>query len=538
MSTTLAYKLAESDEEFEAIHRLNYRTFVEEIPQHSPNAQRRLVDRFHAENTYAICVIDGCVVGMIAGRAARPFSLDAKLPDLDAHLPSHTRVVEIRLLAVDRQYRKHSVFAHLAGTLANHFRAQGCDLAIISGTLREMRLYRHLGFRPFGPLVGDERAPYQPMYLTLPEYAANVAHLEVVGGRSVTNLMPGPVAVRDEVMRAMAQPAISHRSPEFHQLMQQVHERLCEMSGACGAVLMPGSGTLANDAVGAQLAAQGGAGLVLANGEFGERLADHAHRLGLTFEILRADWGAGFNQTALAAAMRRGRPRWMWAVACETSTGVRNDTPNLRTLCREHGVSLCLDAISAFGLQPLDLAGVHLASATSGKALGALPGIAIVLHDGQLAPAGLVARSLDLDAYRAAGGVAYTQPSNLVAALGAALARDWPARWQTVQHADEALRKALQAQGLPVLATEGDAMPGVLTLAIPGSLDAQRLARRMERQGYQLAHRSGYLVQRNWLQICLMGEWEARALEILPEVLATQVQALQRDGERGHSQAA
>lgn len=538
MRQTLHYKLAETEEEFEAIHRLNYRTFVEEIAQHAPNAQRRLVDRFHGENTYAICLDGGDIVGMIAGRAARPFSLDGKLPDLDSHLPPHTRVVEVRLLAVDPQHRKQSVFARLSGTLANHFRAQGCDLAIISGTVRELRLYRHLGFRPFGPLVGDERAPYQPMYLTLPEYAANVAHLEVVSGRSVTNLMPGPVAVRDEVMRAMAQPAVSHRSPEFHALMQRVRERLCEMSGASGAIVMPGSGTLANDAVGAQLAAQGGTGLVLANGEFGERLVDHARRLGLTFEMLRAEWGAAFDHGVLAAALRRVRPSWVWVVACETSTGVRNDNAALRNLCREHGAALCLDAVSAFGLQPLDMAGVHLASAVSGKALGALPGVAIVLHDGQLVPAGRVPRSLDLDAYRAADGVAYTQPSNAVAALDAALARDWQARWRAVQSADAALRKALHAQGLPVLAAGCDAMPGVLTLALPGSLDAQRLARRMERKGYQLAHRSAYLVQRNWLQICLMGEWEARALEILPEVLAAQVQATQGIGEKAHSRAA
>jgi hypothetical protein len=48
----------------------------------------------------------------------------------------------------------------------------------------------------------------------------------------------------------------------------------------------------------------------------------------------------------------------------------------------------------------------------------------------------------------------------------------------------------------------------------------------MERQGYELAWRSRYLVERNWLQICLMGEWIERALEILPEVMATQTAAL------------
>ena len=58
MTAALRFKLADDSAEFEAIHRLNYRTFVEEIPQHPPNEAKRLVDRFHAENTYAIC-LDG-----------------------------------------------------------------------------------------------------------------------------------------------------------------------------------------------------------------------------------------------------------------------------------------------------------------------------------------------------------------------------------------------------------------------------------------------------------------------------------------------
>ncbi|HRE06968.1 MAG TPA: hypothetical protein PKX00_15250 [Opitutaceae bacterium] len=33
-ATSLHFKLATEAWEFEAIHRLNYRTFVEEIPQH------------------------------------------------------------------------------------------------------------------------------------------------------------------------------------------------------------------------------------------------------------------------------------------------------------------------------------------------------------------------------------------------------------------------------------------------------------------------------------------------------------------------
>src|SRR5438132_1659195 len=48
----LQVKIATQEWEFEAIHRLNYKTFVEEIPQHAARAAPRLVDKFHLENTY------------------------------------------------------------------------------------------------------------------------------------------------------------------------------------------------------------------------------------------------------------------------------------------------------------------------------------------------------------------------------------------------------------------------------------------------------------------------------------------------------
>src|SRR5512140_3566592 len=102
----LTFKVASEADEFEQIHRLNYRTFVEEIPQHQPNAARRLVDRFHDENTYVICLRDSQLLGMLALRTRRPFSLDAKIPDLDSHLPPSQRICEVRLLAIEPHHRK------------------------------------------------------------------------------------------------------------------------------------------------------------------------------------------------------------------------------------------------------------------------------------------------------------------------------------------------------------------------------------------------------------------------------------------------
>ena len=209
----LVFKCATEDWEFEQIHRLNYKTFVEEIPQHHPSATRRLVDKFHAENTYLICLQNQKLVGMLAVRSNRPFSLDQKLPDLDVHLPQGRTICEIRLLALEKKFRGARGGQILQGILAllwQHGVEKGYDLAIISGTTRQFRLYQHLGFVPFGPVVGSGDAQFQPMYVTLETFEVTAREfLRSSPARSfqpsAVNFMPGPVAIRREVKKLKAE---------------------------------------------------------------------------------------------------------------------------------------------------------------------------------------------------------------------------------------------------------------------------------------------------------------------------------------------
>ena len=44
-------------------------------------------------------------------------------------------------------------------------------IAVISGIVQQQKLYAHLGFEPFGPLIGTPEAQFQPMMLTLERFA-------------------------------------------------------------------------------------------------------------------------------------------------------------------------------------------------------------------------------------------------------------------------------------------------------------------------------------------------------------------------------
>ncbi|AWI08279.1 hypothetical protein CKA38_02475 [Ereboglobus luteus] len=211
--TEYIYKIATEDWEIEQIHRLNYRTFVEEIPQHAPNTDERLVDRFHAENTYIICLQDRRLMGMLAIRGTRPFSIDSKLANLDAYLPTGRSACEVRLLAVEPDARKTVVFPKLFEHAVRHCLHNGYDICIISATTRQLKLYRHLGFVPFGPLVGSEQAQYQPMYLTLENFGRTLEKSTVLRSSFVEGPAPSSTSSTSFPAPSPPPPRFARRSP-------------------------------------------------------------------------------------------------------------------------------------------------------------------------------------------------------------------------------------------------------------------------------------------------------------------------------------
>src|SRR6476469_796467 len=254
----LVFKFASEDWEFEEIHRLNYKTSVEEIPQHKASPTERLVDKFHAENTYLICLSGRKLAGMLAVRGNRPFSLDQKLQNLDSYLPQGRKICEIRLLAIEKKFLGAQVLQGILALLCQHGIERGYDLAIISGTTRQFRLYQHLGFVPFGPTVGAGEAQFQPMYVTLETFEATAREfLRSSPSRafqaSAVNFLPGPVTVRREVKRAFEQAPESHRTGTFIKDFHAAKKELCDLTKAKNVELFVGSGTQANDMIGAQL---------------------------------------------------------------------------------------------------------------------------------------------------------------------------------------------------------------------------------------------------------------------------------------------
>jgi len=529
-SSPYVFKLASEDYEFEQVHSMNYQAFVEEIPQHPENNEKMLLDQFHRQNAYVICMQERQLVGMVAVRAQRPFSLDAKLNDLDSYLPPNRTVCEVRLLSIEKSNRNGTVILGLLRTLVDYGEKNNYNLAVISGTVRQMKFYSNMGCIPFGPLVGSKDAQYQPMYLKIED-------LKTRCNRIVTNrkkngqelkllkFMPGPVNIKNEVRHAMGQDPVSHRSETFVQKLHETKNLLCHHVGARSVEILMGSGTQANDAIAAQLSLLHKPGLILCHGEFGERLLDHATRFNLQHNVLRKEWGEAIRKEDVRNALD-GMPGtgWLWSVHCETSTGILTDLEMLKEQCKQRDIRLCLDCISSLGTIDINLGDVYLASGVSGKALGSLAGLSLVFYNHDIRPSPVLPRSLDLGYYAANEGVPFTLSSNLVNALHTAV-KHYPAQEEMNRRRELSkwLRGELRNLGLHILGNEEDTSPAVITIALPQSTSSEEIGIRMEKEGFLLYHRSKYLRERNWIQICLMGDYSTEMITPLLELLNRQL---------------
>jgi len=479
------------------------------------------------------------------------------------------QILEIRLLSVDPGKRGTRIAVGLMAEMLRYGIEHGYTDALISGTTRQLRLYKKLGFEAFGPLVGsDPDAMFQPMWLKvekLAEKAQQFGHLMDAGlqqaalvyfdqvsadaphdafprasamankaspaafgaasapaeqnARDEVTLLPGPVNIRRSVREVFKQDPVSHRAEFFVEDFQATKRALTRFVNSERVEILVGTGTMANDVVAGQISLLDEAGLMLSNGEFGERLIDHATRFGLDFEVMREAWGTPYDLDKVRALLER-HPHigWMWTTHCETSTGVLNPLDGLKALCAEYDVKLCLDGVSSIAAVPVDLQGVYLCSGSSSKAIGGFPGLSCVFYHHDIRPSKRLPRYLDLGQYAANKGIAYTHSSNLVYALKEAVdsLEDGLAK---VQELSDWVRARVEALGLEIVAPREHASPAVLSIAIPAWVSSKAVGDAAYDAGYLLSYMSGYLLERNWVQVCLMGDLPAANMEPLLAIL-------------------
>ena len=309
--------------------------------------------------------------------------------------------------------------------------------------------------------------------------------------------IPGPTNVPDRVLRAMDQPTIDHRGPEFAQLTLEILDGLKPIfQTAAPVIIFPASGTGAWEAALVNTLSAGDRVLMFETGHFATLWRAMAEKLGLVVEFVPGDWRSGVDPAIVEAKLVDDRAHSYKAVLVvhnETSTGATTRIPAIRQAIDRagHPALFMVDTISS--LASLDYRhdewGVDVTVAGSQKGLMLPPGISFNAVSDKALAASKVAklpraywRWDETIAMNRQGYFPSTPATNLLYGLHEAIAmlreEGLPAVFARHQRHAEATRRAVRAWGLEILCRNPAEYSGSLTaVMMPEGHDADAFRR-------------------------------------------------------------
>jgi aspartate aminotransferase-like enzyme len=185
--------------------------------------------------------------------------------------------------------------------------------------------------------------------------------------------------VPSNVLLAMAQPMIHHRTPEYEALFIEVRAGLKRLFQTSQDVIpFTSSGTGALEAAVVNTLSAGDTVLVLRAGKFGERWDEICRTYGVRVIPLDAPFGQTVPAEAFEQALRaHPEAKAVLMQHSESSTGVLHDVRGIAAVTRASGAILIVDAVSSLGIADLrmDEWGVDAVVAGSQKGLMLPPGL-------------------------------------------------------------------------------------------------------------------------------------------------------------------
>ena len=247
----------------------------------------------------------------------------------------------------------------------------------------------------------------------------------------------GPLTTAKSVKEAMVHDWGS-RDAAFIAINRAVLEglpRVVHGEDAYATVPMQGSGTFAVEAMLTTFVPRAGKALVLINGAYGhraKRILDIAGRKTVVHETAE---DTPPDLAAVEHILKRQKSiTHVFAVHCETTSGILNPIAEIAEIAARHGKRLLVDAMSAFGALPLDARKVPFdaVAAASNKCVEGVPGRGFVLaRKDALAETEGNATTLVLDlfdqhrAIEKTGQYRFTPPIHVIVAFHQALEEFW-----------------------------------------------------------------------------------------------------------------
>jgi alanine-glyoxylate transaminase/serine-glyoxylate transaminase/serine-pyruvate transaminase len=307
--------------------------------------------------------------------------------------------------------------------------------------------------------------------------------------------IPGPTNVPDRVLRAIGQPVIDHRGPEFAALTGDVLDGLRVVFGTEGAVVVyAASGTGAIEASLVNTLSPGDRVLIVETGYFSNLWRQVAVSFGLAVEDIPGDWRHGASPEALESRLGADTGHAIRAVIVvhnETSTGVTSRVADLRRVMNRlgHPALFIVDTVSSLASMDYrhDEWEVDVAVCGSQKGLMVPPGLSANAISGKALAASRHARLpkrywdwSDMLRQHQNGFFAYTPATNLLYGLREALAmlqeEGLPRVFARHDRHAEATRAAVGAWGLELVCADPREYSSSLTAVFtPDGHDADAL---------------------------------------------------------------
>ena len=313
-----------------------------------------------------------------------------------------------------------------------------------------------------------------------------------MSGRSFLQI-PGPSLVPERVVRAMSQPLIDHRGPQFAALLSEVTSGLKEIFKTVNGriLLFPGSGTGAWECCIVNTLSPGEKVLGCVNGHFSDLFCKTATAHGIDVERLEVEYGAGVPAERIEERLRQDRNCQIKAVLLvqtETSTGVTSDLADIRNAIDAvaHPALLLADVVSSLGCSDLrfDDWKVDVALTAPQKGLMLPPGMALLAVSERALEANRSAKCArsfwdwrPVLESNAAGYFPYTPATALLFGVSESLKILSEEGLENVFHRHarlaEACHRAVTAMGLNLFAKNSAQYSNTLTaVAMPDGLDS------------------------------------------------------------------
>lgn len=197
-------------------------------------------------------------------------------------------------------------------------------------------------------------------------------------------LTPGPLTTAKSVKAVMVHDWGS-RDAAFLRINREVMDRLPEIVDGTGTfvtVPIQGSGTFAVEAMLTSFVPAKGRVLVLINGAYGHRAKRILDIAGRKSVVLETPEDTPPDLAKIEVILRRSKSiTHVFAVHCETTSGILNPVHEIGALAKKYGKSYLVDSMSAFGALPLDAEKAHAdaIAASSNKCIEGVPGLGFVI---------------------------------------------------------------------------------------------------------------------------------------------------------------